>query len=171
MNLNDDLVREVYDGEHHVPGEAQHLVAAVPVYDPAGHGDPRPRRDAEPAGRCPPARPAQRPPGHRSPRQHGRGSRAEPGRAEPRDRDRDKGRDKDRARAGSLPRTSALSPRSQWAPAFLAALPMVPRGVAARWRRAAAEPGKGSEAVTGGESHAALLSPTGEWGLSACRGC
>ncbi|KAF4794621.1 Glutamyl-tRNA(Gln) amidotransferase subunit A, mitochondrial [Turdus rufiventris] len=39
---------------------------------------------------------------------------------------------------------------------------MVPRGVAARWRRAAAEPGKGSEEVTGGESHAALLSPTGQ---------
>lgn len=78
------------------------------------------------------------------------------------------------APAHRIPRTSALSPRgprSQWAPAFLAALPMVPRGVAARWRRAASEPGKGSEAVTGGESHAALLSPTGEWGLSVSRGC
>lgn len=79
VNLNDDLVREVYDGEHHLPGEAQHLVAAVPVYDPAGHGDPRPWRGAEPAGRYPPVRPAQRPPARRSPRQHGRGSRAGPG--------------------------------------------------------------------------------------------
>lgn len=81
MNLNDDLVREVYGGEHHVPGEAQHVVAAVPVYDPGGHGAPRPRRGAEAADRRLPARPhrpAQRPTARRPPRQHGRGSRAGP---------------------------------------------------------------------------------------------
>lgn len=55
MNLNDDLVREVYGGEHHVPGEAQHVVGAVPVYDPGGHGAPRPRRGAEAADRRLPA--------------------------------------------------------------------------------------------------------------------
>lgn len=55
---------------------------------------------------------------------------------------------------------------------------MVPRGVAARWRRAAAAPGEGQgslggreEAATGRESHAARLSLPGEWGLFACRGC
>lgn len=71
VHLNNDLVGVLNDGEHHVPGEAQHLVAAVPVDDPRGHGGPRPRRDAEAAHRrplpAPPRRPAQR-----SPCQHGR---------------------------------------------------------------------------------------------------
>lgn len=109
MNLNDNLVREVYDGEHHVPGEAQHVVAAVPVYDPAGHGHLHPRRGAEPPGRCPPARPAQRPPARRSPRQHGRGRGSL---VEPRDSDRDKDqdRDKDRDAAGALPRPRRSAP-------------------------------------------------------------
>lgn len=59
----------------------------------------------------------------------------------------------------------------------MAALPMEPRGVAARWRRAAAAPGEArgalggrEDSAAGRESHAARLAPTGECGLSACPG-
>lgn len=67
--------------------------------------------------------------------------------------------------------------RGQWETAFLAALPMVPLGVAARWRRPGAAAGVGCRRAGGRESaagsgagrHAACLPPPGEWRPPALR--
>lgn len=138
VHPDNHLVGELDGGEGHLPAEAQHLVAAVAVDHPGGHGGARPRRAAEAA--------------HRHPHQQGR---------QPPHPPRGPGPDPNPC---PCPGAGALLPRPAAQCAAGASLPppMAPLGAATRWRRPGAEEKEEEEWWWSRGSHAASFPPPGE---------
>lgn len=138
VHPDNHLVGELDGGQGHLPAEAQHLVAAVAVDHPGGHGGARPRRAAEAA--------------HRHPHQQGR----QPPHP-PRGPDPDPNLDPDPNPGALLPR-----PAAQCAAGASLPPPMAPLGAATRWRRPGAEEKEEEEWWWSRGSHAASFPPPGE---------